>query len=379
MFTEITAAVLYAKGISTIKGVGSKVLIGYLSKQFLEKNPNLEQIVRKSVKEAVSELQQEFPEIEVFAEDQFMSLLNELSSSVIKTSTDDNPRADQLLAQQIYNASLLYHPNESTKRVYAESFAEKFCVRLYSGLLESKQYAGIITAKEVIAASEFREEARDQLTSLKLSVDKLASAIEEKGLEAESFRYDSIPIFEASNDTLELSEKEDQEIVDLFEQIEALISRESGYEDQVLIAKKIIARVPPTNITLCNKAYNTLLSCYLRGSSKEAWLKGLSFYAKESAYRNAYSNVIAAAIYGNLQSNGEALRIIQSISNADLYAFSDKQKNSYYKIAALIHYHSGDREKSKQLFNKCEDKDDTEYLHFLFYLHSKDRRCLIFS
>lgn len=370
----INEALIMNKAVGFLKSTSSKILISWLSKSILDAEPDLESVVRKSIKEAISDFQSEFKDVEVFIDDLFLSVLNDIAVATSGNNQLEFAGLLPTLSEKIFNESLLYHPLEETKKIYANSVSDKFCHRLYANLLGSK-YANLLHAKEVIAASNFREDTTTKLEliqSSSLNTEELVKAIAEKVGAIETNKNNFLSGAGISDDYPELSDKEDEEIADLFSKIDDMVKAESNYHEQLALAKKILAKVPPSRTTVYQKAYNTLLGCYLRGD-EAAWKMGLAEEEKWTGSRSPYSNVILAAINNNLQNWGVALQIISGIPKSDIAAFSEKQKNSYYLIFALIKYHLNDTLGAQQFLEKCGDKDDNEYLHILFYVFSNSK------
>lgn len=370
----IDPATLVTLATGLLKVEIPKQIFRYLVKSILETKADLQTIVRSSIKDAISDFQSEFKDVEVFTDDQFMSVLNEIASEATGTNDRESFGFKDTLSSKIFSQSLIFHSIEDTKKIYSESFSEKFCLRLHANLLGSK-YANLLQAKEAIAASEFRENATERLETLQASAsstEEMLKELSEKIGTIHSNKSDFLSGYGVSDDFPELTDTEDSEIADLFGQIDALAKAESNFLEQVALAKKILAKVPPSRINLYHKAYNTLLGCYLRGS-EEGWKTALIENEQWTGSRSPYANVLLAAINNNLQNWGTALQLIAGIPKADLTTFSDKQKDSYYVIYAVIKHHLKETTEAHKLLDKCEDKNDNEYLHILFYIHSRNK------
>ena len=370
----VDPATLMVSATGLLKVEIPKQIFRYLIKSILEVKTDLQAIVRSSIKDSISDFQSEFNDVEVFTDDQFMSVLNEIASEATGANDSESVGFKETLSSKIFSQSLIFHPIEDTKKIYSESFSDKFCFRLYTNLLGSK-YANLLQAKEAIAASEFRESTTEKLESLHATTsnsEEMLKAIWEKIGTIHPNKNNFLSGYGVSNDFPELTDSEDSEIADLFNQIDALAKAETNFLEQVALAKRILAKVPPSRINLYHKAYNTLLGCYLRGSEDD-WKTALSENEQWSGSRSPYSNVLLAAINNNLRNWGVALQLITGIPRADLATLSEKQKDSYHVIYALIKHHLKRTAEAQKLLDKCENKNDNEYLHILFYIHSRNK------
>src|SRR4051812_46714164 len=123
----IDAAIL-EKALTTFCGAGLKSIMTHLSKSALTKDSQLSVIIKKAIHKATADLQIDFREVAVFSHEQLLEVLNELAIALtLNTESSDTFNLAQVLAQKVFEQSLLYHPNSETKRIYSDTYARMFC------------------------------------------------------------------------------------------------------------------------------------------------------------------------------------------------------------------------------------------------------------
>ena len=359
-----TAAMALAFMKSTGSGFGK-----YLAKQFLAENPDFKTLVMQAKQNAIVDFQKEFNGVEIFTDDQFDEAINFVATSASNISIEPFDIIESM-SRYFIQESFLYHENDDTKVVYCTSFCKKFCVQLYSRLLSSTKYSSVINAKEVLAESHFRQKTTGTLEQVISKIDEIKEGQEriEKVISNNRNVSFSLGIHE---ETIRLSKDDDNEIAELFLKVEELSKQEGTSNEQLKLSKKILTKIPPTNPYLFTRAVNTLLSSYLRGDSS-SWSEGLAESIKYQEHFSAYTRVLVAALLNNSKQWTEANKVITSIFRADIFTFSDKQKNSYYVVNSLIKYHLNQIQEANDLLEQCPDKNDPEYVYVSFMLSSRD-------
>lgn len=362
--TATTVAKIFMKSAGSSFG-------SYLAKAFLAENPDFKILVMQAKQVAVTEFQKDFKGVEIFSDEQFEQALDAIATSAVASINNEPFNIIENLNNYFIKEALLYHENEQTKDVYCKSFCEKFSIQLYAQLLSSKKYASLLNAKEVIAESQFRHNTTNTLEQVQKQLKELKDGQEKITENMISSNRSICLSLSDDEESLQLSKETDNEIVELFNQIEQLIKDDGPYTEQIRLSNKVIIKIPPNNRSLYTKAVNTLLGAYLRGNPT-SYEEGLNEITKYQQYFNTYSKVIVAALLNNSKRWTDGLEIISSISKSDVLTFSRKQQNSYRVVYSLIKYHLNDLRDAHESLEQCPDKNDPEYIYVSFMLSSAD-------
>lgn len=343
------------------KHIAKKVFDYFYSKLLAGQRSNVEVIIKETIQNTIVDFKKQFPEAEVFASEEFYEAFSDVINKINDLDAFDIPSS---LSKKIYEGRLIVHPNDETRVQYASSFSNYFCLNLYTEFYSNKKYSSRLKAQQLIKTEKLWAENFSRMSELLAGVTHVKNAMDRTAQFSSSNIIDNTKI----ND---LTPDEDALIA---EQLETFYQQAKDHEPLVLQLKtiqQIINKIPPNNIPLQEKAFNSLLSCYLRGDAID-WQQGITMYESWKHSKSKYAVIIYAALKNNLSKFGEALQAISSISKTEIFTLSDQQKSTYYRVYALIKYNLNDSVGAKNLLNKDDEKTEDDYFNVYFYLFSQE-------